>query len=143
MTSRHPSSHPPSSARSSALGTASKRIEVSPSLQSVRASVDGCPASPCTHARGEVADRAWDLLSEVSQHLGLQGGKKSVSLFHLLLPFLFKVCRWNEETDAAIMSRAPEDVSKITESTYKVSGTGRLNTGMSALDRSCKRILWF
>lgn len=122
MTSRQPSSHQHPTRFSSALGAASKRVEVSPPLQSVRASVDGCPASPCTHARSEVADRAWDLLSGVRQHPGLQ---KKVRLSTPLVasPLIQSLER---DGHAAIMSRAPEDVTKITESTYKVSGTGRL-----------------
>lgn len=96
MTSQHPSAHPLRRALL-ALGAASKRVEVSPPPQSVRASVDGCQASPCTHARSEVADRAWDLLG-VRQHPGLQ--KESPSLFSTCcFPFYSKFCRWNEGTD--------------------------------------------
>lgn len=93
--------------------------------QSVRASDDGSWASPCPHARSEGAhkaqDRLWDLLLGARQHLDYKTRFFLFIFFISVAVFFFSLPTSGLEKQPAIMSRAPEDVSKLTESTYKVS----------------------
>lgn len=143
---RHVTPPPNPHERTSALPGTSKRAEVSPPLQSVRASVDGCRASPCTHARSEVAHPGWDYYQEWDKTPDYP--RKSAS-FPLVAPLLIQSLLLERgDRHAAIMSRAPEDVTKITESTYKVSGTEELMreyqhlTGVVRRYSGCNFVVW-
>lgn len=137
---RHVTTPPNPHERTSALPCTSKRAEVSPPLQSVRASVDGCRASPCTHARSEVAHRGWDLLSGVRQHPGLH---KKVRFFSTCCsPFYTKFVVGNgRQTRCHHVSGSggcDQDHREHLQGEWNRSA----HAGISALDRRCMRMLW-
>lgn len=142
---RHVTTPPNPHERTSALPGTSKRAEVSPPLQSVRASVDGCRASPCTHARSEVAHRGWDLLSGVTTPRITQ---ESPLLIHLLLPFLYKVCCWKRETDTlpsclGLRRMSPRSPRAHTRWVEPKSSCGNISTWQALYEDALGVIVWF
>ncbi len=110
---------PPSSPALSAPGEVSPCRSPSPSVSACAA---GCRASPSPHARSEGADKEQERLRDLSFGVSEQLDYKTpLFLFFYLFFYFFIFTTSGLEKQPAIMSRGPEDASRLTESTYKVS----------------------
>lgn len=86
------------------------------------ASAAGCWASLCPHARSEAADWEQNQLWDLSPfRVNTWITTNSFYLYFPLYLYLFLLFFCSRKTKPANMSRTPDGVSKLTESTYKVS----------------------